>query len=237
MAKERKTITKEWLQELGINEVTEDGRIFCNGKEKTSYVVSCKHKHGQDKSYPVIGIYDPEYHQLKCKEGKKGNPGIRLILVSRIVYAWFKDICPGEYDVDHKDNNPFNNSLNNLQLLTRKENLARRPQRNQFTCKLSEEQLAEYNERKRVLKSIIAEKRNIVNNDIQKVKSLESDLHYYVELSKDLKKYEDTKDIRAEYKSKIADAKELLNEHKEDWHIWCKKLSEFNKTYLNEINK
>ena len=44
-------------------------------------------------------------------------------LVSRFVYECFKGNIPDDKEVDHIDNNKENNSINNLQLLTHKENI------------------------------------------------------------------------------------------------------------------
>lgn len=43
-------------------------------------------------------------------------------LVSRLVWEAFNGPIPAGYQIDHKDNNPENNSLDNLQLLTPSEN-------------------------------------------------------------------------------------------------------------------
>ena len=44
----------------------------------------------------------------------------------RFIYIWYKGSIPAGYDVDHIDNDSLNNDISNLQLLTRKENLAKR---------------------------------------------------------------------------------------------------------------
>lgn len=54
--------------------------------------------------------------------------------LSKFLYAWFRGKVPAGYDVDHIDNNPYNNYINedpddpktNLRLLTRKENIRKR---------------------------------------------------------------------------------------------------------------
>ena len=51
------------------------------------------------------------------------------------VYAWYKGEVPAGYAVDHIDNDPLNNSLDNLQLLTPEENIKKRGGgKNQFTA-------------------------------------------------------------------------------------------------------
>ena len=44
----------------------------------------------------------------------------------RLLYAWYIGYVPANMDVDHIDNNSQNNDLSNLQLSTRKDNLAKR---------------------------------------------------------------------------------------------------------------
>ena len=50
----------------------------------------------------------------------------RLFGLHNVIYAWYKGELPLGYDVDHIDNNPFNNNIDNLELVTHEENLKRR---------------------------------------------------------------------------------------------------------------
>ena len=54
------------------------------------------------------------------------NNKIISIPLARAIYAWHNYEVPEGYDVEHIDNNPFNNNLDNLRLCTRSENLAKR---------------------------------------------------------------------------------------------------------------
>ena len=131
-----KELTKEELIELGVTDVTEDGVVYYRGKIKEPNIVTSKHKYGKDKSYPVISFIDKRVKKTmtfpyKKKDGtitrhKGWIYGVRSVTVSRVVYAWYNGIVPANMDVDHLDNNVFNNNINNLQLLTRRENLAKR---------------------------------------------------------------------------------------------------------------
>lgn len=123
-------LTKKDLLRLGITEVTEDGRVFIGDKVLKSYTQG-KHSRFKVQQYHTIHIYDPEvYQKQKAKYGGKCIPGktigIRVIILSRLMYAWFNDVCPANMDVDHIDRNSLNDTLDNLQLLTREDNLAKR---------------------------------------------------------------------------------------------------------------
>ena len=48
----------------------------------------------------------------------------------RVLYAWFKGNIPRNYVVDHIDEDKSNNKLDNLQLLSRKDNLTKSPNYN-----------------------------------------------------------------------------------------------------------
>lgn len=120
----RRTVTRDQLEELGITDVKEDGTVYGirKGVERviSPIVITAKHKYGKDMKYPAIEFYD-------SKTKKQFN-----IILSRLVFAWFHGLCPNYSDVDHIDNDPFNNSIDNLQLLTRKQNINKRPPCNQY---------------------------------------------------------------------------------------------------------
>lgn len=47
------------------------------------------------------------------------------ISAARLIYGWFKGLRDDE-DVDHKDNNPFNNDLSNLEAMSHRDNCMKR---------------------------------------------------------------------------------------------------------------
>lgn len=121
-----KELTKEYLQELGFIKVYNwfgTWHIYrywykTDGKTKELKLINvrnakCRHKFTQDKYYPIISF-------------SIGHSRNKSLTLSKFLYAWFKGTVPAGYDVDHIDNDPFNNDLDNLQLLTRKENIAKR---------------------------------------------------------------------------------------------------------------
>ena len=127
-------LTSEYLEELGFKDVYNwfgNWYIFrywynSGGKVKEYKRINvrnatCKHKYTHNKYYPILTI--------SLGHGKSYS-----ITLSKFLYAWFRGCVPANMDVDHKDNDPFNNYINedpedpknNLQLLTRKENINKR---------------------------------------------------------------------------------------------------------------
>ena len=120
-----KALSKQDLMELGID--------VCRN-EKGEYLVRhySRNNRSLERSLKVIKvsiIY--KRHQYGKTTSYKAylfheNGKAYTISEHRLVYAWFKEDVPAKYDVDHIDGDTMNNSLDNLQLLTRKENLAKR---------------------------------------------------------------------------------------------------------------
>ena len=72
-----------------------------------------RHKYGKDKFYYKV--------QFNYKGKSIAYP------LGRFIYVWFyEDIPDGDFVVDHIDNDPLNNKLENLQLLTIEENNRKR---------------------------------------------------------------------------------------------------------------
>ena len=120
-----KPLSKLDLMEIGIDvSKTENGEYLVRhyGRNAKSLkrslkvikptIIGRKHPYGKEIRYKAYAFHE---------NGKAYN-----ISEQRLVYAWFKDDIPAKYDVDHIDGDTMNNSLDNLQLLTRKENLAKR---------------------------------------------------------------------------------------------------------------
>ena len=80
-----------------------------------------RHKYGKDKAYYIVS-WSKMGHTISFP-------------LQRVIYAWFFGEVPADMDVDHIDNDSLNNSVYNLQLLTRKENIAKRQRQvNQYVC-------------------------------------------------------------------------------------------------------
>ena len=122
-----KGLTRQELIDVGITAVVyleqskewEIHRYWYNKRSKKKVqslikvTMACgKHKYRPDKYYPKVSF------SVKKK--------IYNIPLSRLVYVWFIGDIPNGYQVDHIDNNSFNNMPDNLQILTIEENLAKR---------------------------------------------------------------------------------------------------------------
>lgn len=150
-------LTKEWLLEHHIVEITEDGRVFKKTKEgkivKLRLYPRTKPTKYACKTYYVFSIYDKEERKRQKESYKeKGTfaAGNKEIVLSRAMWAWLYDgssayddkvsagsreylggecppfTAPEGLDVDHINDISTDNNFNNLQLLTRAENLAKR---------------------------------------------------------------------------------------------------------------
>lgn len=122
-----KGLTKQDLEDYGIVEIRWNKYLetwvvtrewYKNNtkrKERKQLVIGnvlAKHKYTTDKSYPKVSF-------------SYKNRAIAIPL-SRLVYVWFYGDIPDGYVVDHIDNDPYNNKLNNLQLLSIGDNIRKR---------------------------------------------------------------------------------------------------------------
>ncbi len=90
-------------------------------KELKPFVLVKNHKYGKNTIYEYIAFYNYKTHKMA------------FMSYHSFLYAWFIGEVPAGYDVDHIDGDTLNNDVTNLQLLTRKENLAKRSiQGNQY---------------------------------------------------------------------------------------------------------
>ena len=132
-----RALTKQQLIDLGVTDVTKDGKVFKNGVECKIFILKNKYKHST-KTYQnaVVQFVDKSKKiPFVTKDGYNSYAyGCMNISVARIMFVWFiRDIEYGE-QIDHIDNNPLNNTLDNLQVLTQEENLKKKGiSRNQYT--------------------------------------------------------------------------------------------------------
>ena len=110
-----KELTKEYLQNIGITNISEDGHIFKGNKE----IPQTDHADG----YKRVNAYDGELYRVEYNLTKNRSAGTIVFCVHRAVYAWFHGKVGAHMVVDHIDNNKSNNHISNLQLLTPGDNI------------------------------------------------------------------------------------------------------------------
>lgn len=140
--KKRKTytyaaeLTKEYLMKLGITDVTPDGlHIYKGSKELAQYIPKTKNV---KRRYFRVSLYDPELRQATPKEERTITTGAIIIPVHVINYVWNRGPRELGRVVDHIDNNPLNNHIDNLQLISQRENVKkdREASTKEIKCKL-----------------------------------------------------------------------------------------------------
>ena len=123
MADRKYSLTKQDLVDNGY--FIEGERLFRNYyskkrghniKEIKPRVMTHKLKYGKGKSYAYVKLDIKRLNNVQ----KRIHVGLH-----KVIYAWYKGEVPFEYDVDHVDNNGLNNNIDNLQLLTHRENVMR----------------------------------------------------------------------------------------------------------------
>lgn len=229
--RERVTITKEWLEKNGVTNVSRDGTVYKWGEIASVNIASCPHKvSGRTKSYPTVLIFDSERYQILKQELNPldaSHKAMRGYMVSRIVYAWYYGTCPAELDVDHIDNDPFNNSIDNLQLLTRKDNLSRRKSRNQYTCHLTDEEIDKHIKENKRLTEEVDKARALY---LKAKAELENKRDLYKKALEDCKNPENYPDCiiyKDIYRKKFKKAQKLYNKARNRWHFWADSKHQF----------
>jgi hypothetical protein len=113
-------LNKDMLLKSGITEITKDGRIFKGTRELKGIY------NKQKKAYKQFTIYafDKDGNKIKIPSKTQSyNYRITTVAFHRAIYAWFHNEVPEGMVVDHIDNDPSNNNIDNLQLLTVYNNL------------------------------------------------------------------------------------------------------------------
>ena len=161
-----RALTKQQLIELGVTDVTKDGKVFKNGVECKIVILKNKYKHSTNVYQNAVVQFVDKSKKIPfvTKDGYNSYTyGALNISVARIMFVWFvRDIEYGE-QIDHKDDNPLNNTLDNLQVLTQEENLKKKGiSRNQFTWNLTDEEILKRRaEKEKEQKRIEEHKRSI----------------------------------------------------------------------------
>ncbi len=107
-------LSKQILEENNYGVIGLDVYSYKRGERKLKpQIFGLNHKYGKSCEYV--------FYQLNIN-GKQ-----RYIGLHNIIYAWYKGEVPLGYEVDHLDGDTFNNSPENLELVTRAENIRRQP--------------------------------------------------------------------------------------------------------------
>lgn len=101
-------LNRAYLENLGITEVSNDGHIYAGTFELPQTTINTNN---HTKQYRIISVKDPDTSKLKS------------LCVHRVVAAWYMGCVPDGMVVDHINNDSLDNRLENLQLLSPKQNL------------------------------------------------------------------------------------------------------------------
>ena len=129
-------LTKEYLMKLGITDVTPDGlHIYKGSEELAQYIPKAKNV---KRRYFRVALYDPELRQATPKEERTSATGKVIIPAHVINYVWNKGPRKSGLVCDHIDNNPLNNHIDNLQLISQRENVMKdcKESTKELKCKL-----------------------------------------------------------------------------------------------------
>ena len=114
MALRKYELSKQILEENNYGVIGLDVYSYKRGERKLKpQIFGPDHKYGKSCEYV--------FYHLNLS-GKIYQVGLH-----NIIYAWYKGEVPLDYEVDHLDGDTFNNSPENLELVTRAENIRRRP--------------------------------------------------------------------------------------------------------------
>ena len=232
MSREKLRITKEWLQQHGIVDVSKDGVVTGVKGGKKVFTITTKHPFGKDKSYHAIAVYDKDLYK------EKGYGGTRTLLLSRVMFAWYHDVCPEDFDVDHIDNNPLNDTLDNLRLLSRGDNNRRHKPRNKILANMPEEELEKYLESMKTFKGEIDKTREgIYSLRFDKLQA-ESQLKYNKSKLKDKElSYEEYRNLKEYWETEYDIAKDNLEIKRNKMSELNKQIREFKDKFLRKYKE
>lgn len=228
-------LTKDYLIELGITNVTPDGyHVYWKGEELTQH---CHKAKKAKKSYLRVSFYSAEVYKNTPEEERTRSTGTMTFLVHVLNYVWNRGDRPEGFIVDHIDNNQLNNNIDNLQLLTPAENLAKERGESikQVKCKLDrplsyyEDKLKMYEEKyeeaKKAHDASLAHKlRSNISNTRAKIRYYEAHIEEARQL---LEAKANTQTKSKEYHERAAEIRDLKNKIKNARYHYDEALKEY----------
>ena len=97
--------------------ITENGKVYSYRQTKRRQLKQRVVSQSK-KGYLQVSLYNE-----RCKRNEKGQLLPKQVYVHRLVWKTFRGEIPKGKEIDHIDNNPRNNHIDNLQLVTRRNNM------------------------------------------------------------------------------------------------------------------
>ncbi len=98
--------------------IDNEGNVYSTKKTKKPKLLKPQKASQSKKGYFQVALYNEN-----CRRNKKGALIGKLLYVHRLVWKTFIGKIPKGKEIDHIDGDTSNNSVDNLQTLTRRENL------------------------------------------------------------------------------------------------------------------
>lgn len=102
--------------------VTSEGHIWSTRRKKTKKLKQQKASQSKKGYFQVRLFNENTRRDGFCKDGRVAQKG-KLFYVHRLVYETFIGEIPADKEIDHIDGDTQNNSVHNLQVITRRENI------------------------------------------------------------------------------------------------------------------
>lgn len=121
MGRSNNIITRSMLEEAGITSVDKYGIFRVREMNKVGhtelYTYATIQKHLDKATHSILRYIGATLSLYIPETGKYLS-----ISLPKAIWAWHYGICPEGYEIDHIDTNSLNNSIDNLRLVTPKEN-------------------------------------------------------------------------------------------------------------------
>jgi len=99
------------IKDFELYDINEKGTVVSYAKNKKGKILKPQKASQSKKKYTQVRLFNDEYRRGK------------LQYIHRLVWETFKGEIPADREIDHIDGDPHNNHIDNLQLITRRENV------------------------------------------------------------------------------------------------------------------